>query len=128
MLETGRKRPLKISKDSLDCIIEQAGYGIAYWAVSATQDDDAKTYTIKENEEGEFKVHTLSYVKLEDTFWMIADSWQTLGLNSTIRSYFFKAVSDGIDDGKGDIDAGHMDADAADVLMQFACFGELVYG
>jgi len=123
-----RQPPLKLSKDSLDCIIEMAGYGIAYWAVSATQDDDARTYTITESAEGNSEVHTLTYDKIEETFWKLADSWQVLSVNNTIRGYFYKAVTDGIEDGKGDIDAGHMDADAADVLMQFACFGELIYG
>jgi hypothetical protein len=128
MAETERKPPLKLSDASLDCIIEMAGYGIGYWGVSAVQDDDARTYTITENEEGENAVHVLSYEKLEATFWMLADSWQPLSVNSTIRSYFFEAVSDGLAEGKGDIDSGHMDSDAADVLMQFACFGKLVYG
>lgn len=130
MTEELRKPPLKISQESLDCILEMAGYysGIGYWAVKMEQDDEARTVTITENEEGENAVHVLTYDKIEATFWKLADSWQDLKVNSTIRSYFYKAVSDGIEDGKGDIDSGHMDADAADVLIQFACFGELVYG
>lgn len=128
MTENARKPPLKISKESLDCIIEMAGYGMAYWASSATQDDETKTYTIVEDDDGEPATHVLSYEKLEATFWLLADPWQQLSVSNTIRGYFYKAVNDGVGEGKGDIDAGHMDADAADVLMQFACFGKLVYG
>lgn len=123
-----RKPPLKISRESLDCIIEQAGYGIGYWATSATQDDAARTYTIIEADDDPGTAHVLSYEKIEEVFWKIADYWQEVKVNTTIRNYFFLAVSEGMVDGKGDIDAGHMDADAADVLMQFACFGEIVYG
>lgn len=123
-----RKPPLEISQESLDSIIEMAGYGMAYWAREATQDDEARTYTIIEDDDGEPATHVLSYEKIVETFWTIADCWQQLRINGTIRAYFYNAVSEGLQDGKGDIDAGHIDADAADVLMQFACFGEIVYG
>ena len=53
--------------------------------------------------------------KLEQAFEPCINS-----VNSDIASYLLDYIETG--------DAGHLDAEASDCLLQFACFGELVYG
>lgn len=121
---------VKVSKESLDCIIEMAGYGISYWAVSATQDDEARTYTIIPDEHPTDEERTpivVTYDDIVQAFWNLAAFNQEL-VGPTVHSYIMRAVLDGMDEGKGDIDAGHIDADAADVIIQIAAFKELVFG
>jgi hypothetical protein len=117
--------PIAISDESLDSILEMAGYGIGYWATSATVDKEARTYTVHDAEDDE--THVLSFDKLHRVFWNIA-SGEKRQCNSEIQSYFRSAVLDGASEGEGDIDAGHIDSDAADVLIQVAAFGSIVYG
>lgn len=122
---------LDISDESLDCLIEMAGYGIAYWASEATQDDEARTYTIIENEEGENEVHVIPFDKIKEAFWRVANPGakiKGLNQNHTVKTYALNAIKDGLEEGNGDIDAGHIDADLADIVIQVAAFGEVVYG
>lgn len=122
---------LDMSQEALDCLIEMAGYGINYWAVEATQDDEARTYTVTENEEGENEVHVIPYDKIIDAFWQAANPGSVIkGWNPKhpTREYALKAVIDGIHNGNGDIEAGHIDSDLADNIIQLAAFGEVQYG
>jgi len=122
---------LELSQESLDCLIEMAGYGINYWASSATQDDEAKTYTVTENEEGEYAVHVISYDKIIDAFWKAANpgaeikGWHR---GHSTRAYALSAVTNGLRNGEGDIEAGDIDSDLADNIIQLAAFGEVIYG
>ena len=120
---------LEISQESLDCIIEMAGYGIAYWASTATHDDEARTYEVTENYEGDYEKHTVTYDQIVEAFWKIANPGdQTKGVGSMVKGYAVSAVIDGNDEGKGDIDAGHVDSDLADSIIQVAIFNEVIFG
>lgn len=122
------KVDVQISEDSLECILEMAGYGIGYWAVAAEADDEARTYTITESEESDNKVHVLTYDQIIEAFWRIASGSHVKFLGSTVRGYAFNAVIDGIRNGDGDIDAGHVDSELADAIIQVAAFSEIIYG
>jgi hypothetical protein len=122
---------IELSKESLDCLIEMAGYGISYWAVAAEYDDEARTYTVTENEEGENEKHVIPYDKIIDAFWQAANPGSKIkGWHEKheTREYALRAVIDGILAGKGDIDAGHIDSDLADNIIQLAAFGEVQFG
>jgi len=121
--------PLAIKDETLLDILDTAGYGINYWADAATIDRKAKTYTIHEQEpqddDGE-GVYTVTFDKLHETYWRIVAGEFSMG--GQVRSYFVKAALDGAANDDDDIDAGHIDSEAADVLVQIAAFGEIVYG
>lgn len=122
---------LDISDESMESLLEQAGYGISYWADSASVDMKAATYTVTENEEGENKVHVIPFKKIEEAFWKAANpSADIKGWHNKheTRRYALDAVIDGLTIGNGDIDAGHVDADLADNIIQLAAFGEVIYG
>lgn len=118
---------LKISEDSLDCILEMAGYGMAYWASSATVLKEAREYRVIESEEGEYEEHVVSFDKIEEAFWKIANPGSGVG-SIMVKQYAFNAIKDGLQNGEGDIDAGHVDADLADAIIQIAIFGEITFG
>lgn len=123
------KYPLTISQDAIDCIIEMAGYGISYWAVSATQLTEARTYTVIDSDDQ--KEYVLSYEKIVESFWDLANFAKQIkgaSLASYVRKYIIAAMADGLRNGGSDIEAGHIDAEAADMIIQYACFGEIVYG
>lgn len=125
-------KTITISKDSLDCILEMAGYGIGYWALRATVDQEARTYTIIPDEHPTDEERTpivVPFDKIIGAFWVIADlNTEVKYLPGYVRGYALKAVADGFEDGQGDIDAGHVDSDLADAIIQVAAFGEVVYG
>lgn len=118
---------LDIGDESMDCLIEMAGYGIAYWASTATQDEDARTYEVVD-EEG---VHRLTYDRIKEAFWRIANPGAKIkGLhqNHYTRGYALNAIRDGLEAGNGDIEAGHIGADLADIVIQVAIWDEVIYG
>lgn len=117
--------PIAISEDAFEGIADTVGYSIGYWASSADWNIEARTLMVTENAEGEYEQHTVSYDKLHETFWAIVAPDSKFRLNSTIRGYFTDSVVNGED---GDIDAGYIDGDAADALVQLAIFGEITYG
>jgi hypothetical protein len=117
--------PLAISAETLDDIIDTAGYGIAYWCSAATFDPNAGTYTMVDREDEEEEPYVVTVAKLHETFWRIVAG--EFSMNSQVRGYFLKAVIDGYTEGT-DIDAGHIDSEAADVLVQIAAFGKIVFG
>ena len=119
--------PVAISQESFDGIADTIGGAIGYWANRAQWDKEAQTVTITENDEGEYETHVVTYDKVHETFWKIVSDPE-IKLNSTVRGYFISSVLDGLADGQGDIDAGHIDGDAADALIQLAIFGKIVFG
>jgi hypothetical protein len=122
---------IQVSDESLECLIDMAGYGIAYWASAAEYDNEARTYTVTENEEGEYEKHVITYDKIIEAFWKAANPGAEIegwSKGTSTRKYALDAVIDGIREGNGDIEAGHIDADLADNIIQLAAFGEVQYG
>ena len=71
---------------------------------------------VEEHDEMEgSNTYYLSVKQLEEAFEPCIKS-----VNSDIASYLVDFIDTG--------DAGHLDAEASDCLLQFACFSELVYG
>lgn len=101
-------------------IIEDAGYSIGYWASKAHHDTEAKTYAITIDEEyaDEFENKTLTYEDLLDAVKKLASG--SVKVNSQT-----KAVCQAIASDPSDVD---YDGDDADVIVQVAMFGEIVFG
>ena len=120
----------QLTDQNLLDMIDGAGYGIAYWATEATVDTEARTYTVHEGEiepsgEGDGTgVHTIPFDTLKETYWKLVSLDQQY-VNSEIHGYFLHSY---LERDEGGVDAGWIDASAADVLVQVAAFGKVVFG
>ena len=102
---------LNVTKEDIEDIIDMAGYGIAYWADEAIVKDDG--YVIHEEEDD--KWHELSY---EDIL---------KGVELYIKNGRCNILSQDVINEKMIIDTGDIDSDIADMIIQYACFGEIEY-
>ncbi|UFD98007.1 hypothetical protein PQC18_gp69 [Streptomyces phage Pablito] len=120
-------------------IVEIAAYGgITYWATEPNEEEfaglpEGKTWTIVEGIDdtgwgGDREVDAVHYLNTDD----IREAYtKLLDLNQQIvgREIHGYIVQSWIDRNEKDgIDAGHIDADAADAIIQIACLDELRYG
>ncbi|MFF7800224.1 hypothetical protein [Streptomyces olivaceus] len=120
-------------------IIDTASYGgITYWAMGPTRKEfaglpEGKTWTIVEGVDdrafgGDREVDEVFYLNADDVREayrkLLALDQQYAGRE--IHGYIVQSWIDR--DDKEGIDTSHIDADAADALVQIACFDELRYG
>ena len=109
-----------LNQDDFECIIEMAGYGIGYWASAARIKSSGcggfyVGYDVTEDEtEKVFKLDRLAVEKA------VAELFQKRPLNA--------AFMQGIDTLIRQDDASDVDANSADAIVQWACFGEVIYG
>jgi len=105
---------LPIELDDFDCICDTAGYAIGYWAREAILGDTR--YIVIDDEDGR-------------EYTVTPELLQTVMIDVALRKY---DLHDGIVNATRlavfDKEYGEIDSDAADVLIQIACFGEVVYG
>jgi hypothetical protein len=110
-------------------MLDAAGYGIGYWADWATVDEAARTYTVMPhedpNEDKEPGQIVVTFDQIAEAFNKLLNNEPELLIGSMVHRYFLYAYADRDSNG---IDAGHIDAEAADVLVQVALWGEVVYG
>lgn len=114
------RKSYTIPDDVVKTIIEMAGYGIAYWADEAQYDDVKRTYKVLVSEDDE--VFTITYQQ-------IAEALVLVGTRET-PNYIDKYARDTlmeIQDGE-EFPGGYIDADLADVVVQLAIYGEVIYG
>ncbi len=119
-----------LTDQNAEDIIDTASYGgITYWAAQPTAAEfasrpEGKTWTIVEDDEDRAVFH-LDANDVRVAYSRLLDLDQSLVgpmiHGYIIDSYRNRTVEDGID-------CGDIDADAADAIVQVACFGELVYG
>ena len=98
---------LLITDEDIEDIIDMAGYGIAYWAQEANIED--KVYVIIDEDEKEYR---LAY----------DDIAKGISLYIKNGNKPYNIVSD------SEIDTCQIDAVVADMIIQYACFEELIYG
>jgi hypothetical protein len=113
---------VEVSDEVIDQVIDSAGYYIDYWATKGQQDTEAKTYKVWLDEEareerGEKSV-TLTYADLA-----LAGEKLLTG-RVKVRSDIREALSAGFIAG----DAGSIDGEVADVVVQVAIFGDIIFG
>lgn len=115
------------SRSDWDCIVEMAGYGINYWAGSATEIGEETpdgshvkqydVYPFPEHKDGQIKnVHRLTLEDLDR------------GLGLFIKEQGTDWYGQSLLDDDGVFDAGAIDSLAADLIVQYAAFGELIFG
>ena len=98
---------INVTEEVIETVIELADYGISYWAYKAVAKD--KTYTVFE-EEGD--KHVLTHEDIMQGVKMYIENGN--------KPY---NILDG-----NEIDECQIDAEVADMIIQYACFGEIVYG
>jgi hypothetical protein len=101
----------------IENVIDTAGYGIGYWATSAEHDSKAKTYTVVDSEkEDEPKI--LTYQQIHKAMKDLATAH-----NSIRREIRMNLLLSVLQPEEADIDASD-----ADCVIQWAMFGEIIYG
>lgn len=121
MSETVRQTvKYEIPDEVIDVIIDMAGYGIAYWATSAARFPEARKYKVYVAEDDE--TFTVSYNELAEALVQVA----TRDSGSYVDSYARQTLME-IQDGE-EFPGGDIDADLADVIVQLAIYGEVIYG
>jgi hypothetical protein len=128
----------QVAQDIIDIA---AGGGITYWATEPTAEEfaglpEGKAWTITEGSaphpifafddvrevEG---VHYLSADDIREAYGKLLDIDQAY-VNREYHGYVIESWMDR--DDKQGIDAGHIDAGTADVIVQLAALGEIRYG
>ncbi|MEU0674495.1 hypothetical protein ABZ330_16670 [Streptomyces sp. NPDC006172] len=121
-------------------IIDTAAYGgITYWAIEPTEEEyagrpEGKRWTIVEGEGvclffgGKREVHGVHYLdadQIREAYAKLLDLDQQY-VNQEYHGYIVESWMDRNE--KDGIDAGHIDAGTADVIVQLAALGEIRYG
>lgn len=101
-------------------LVEDAGYTIGYWAEEATHDESKQTYSVTVQEEfaDEYESKVLTYADLLEASKKLASG--EVKVNSQTKSVCQAIISD-----PSDVD---YDAEDADVIVQVAMFGEIIFG
>lgn len=99
--------------DLLDC----SGYGIGYWAATATVDEEAKTYFVRSSESVYARGEEVTEKTL--TFDEVREAFNTLATNDKLPDWQMREIAD------GDL---AFDSQVGDMTVQQALFGEIVFG
>lgn len=107
-------------------LVEMAGYGISYWASELTDIDGV--VLVKDVEEGGYNGEGDEYVT---TYAKLAEVLVKIGngeLYSNVASYAgaYLAALKSTTDAKYATE--HIDSDLADQVLQYALFGDVIYG
>lgn len=119
-----------ITDENLTDLRVTAWYGaIGYWAWEVEKPDASVWFDIYEHEDHTREERSANRYKvtgkmLKVAFLTVLED-NTLDLAGYIRNYFRRAWDERDDDG---IDMTHIDAEAADVWVQVAVFGKIIYG
>jgi hypothetical protein len=107
--------------EAIENIICDAGMMIGYWATEAVVDGTNQTYKITEEEahDGEgSRDFTLTYTDIVRAMMKLATG--EVAVRSDIREQISNAFID--------YDLSDIDGEGADVIVQVACFGDVIYG
>jgi hypothetical protein len=120
-------RSYEIPDEDVETVIEMAGYGMVGWALRGENDSEKRTYTVTLDptaaEEADKPLEfTLTYDQIAQTLADVAFKKPLDGLSDSA------AVRDYAVDYFAELDAGEIDADLGDVVIQLAAFGELIFG
>lgn len=101
-------------------LVEDAGMFIGYWAEDATHDEAKQTYQVNVQDEfvEDYPGKTLTYADLLEATKKLARG--EVKVNSVTKSVCQAILAD-----PEDVD---YDAEDADVIVQVAMFGEIVFG
>lgn len=107
-------------------LVEMAGYGIGYWAAELTDVDGV--IIVKDVEEGGYNgegdEYATTYAKLADVLVKIGVGQ----LDSNVSEYARVYLSELNNPTEAKYASGNFDSDLGDQVLQYALFGEVIYG
>lgn len=109
----------EIPDSDIEVLLEMAGYGIAYWASKLMI--NGRDVTVTDLEEGGHSGDTDTY---HTNYTALAQALVDIGTGA-LDSGYAEYARDYLNN---DLDAGYIDSDIADHVVQYALFGELIYG
>lgn len=120
---------LRLTDEDCDDIMGTASYGgITYWAGEASDEDRARykhaDFIFRDEESG--RVISLTRGQIRSAYFALSDPEQQ-HVARWIADYFTNARLDR-DPETGRPELGHIDATAADCIVQVAAFGSVIYG
>lgn len=128
----------RVTDENVQDIIDTASYGgITYWATAPTDAEfaalpEGKEYTIVEGVDdfpfGGREVEAVHYLSKDDirlAYAKLLDPGQEY-VGREVHGYILDSWRNRTEE--DGIDCGDIDADAADVIVQVACFDEVRYG
>lgn len=104
----------ELDDEWMDCLIEMAGYGMGYWAHRA-EESDPDRYTVWWLDDDTEKRKTVRRGAL-------ARAVQKILTQPMVNEHYHRQMNAAV------YDAGEIDSDLADIVVQVALFGEVVYG
>jgi hypothetical protein len=113
-----RTKTVRLTDENVIDLLDCAGYGIGSWAVSATVDEEARTYYVQSSEEVEVKDGT-EITEKTITFDEIRDAFNTLVKEDRLPDWQLREIAE------GDL---AFDSMVGDMTVQQAMFGEIVFG
>ncbi len=114
----------EVSVEEISSLIDTAGYGMNYWAEFGMYSEEKQTYEVRLDQDAQDGVGWESDTKVI-TYQEIADAIQKLisgqvGIRPDIRQ---SLVEEFINK-----DGGQMDSEGAEVVIQVALFGDVIFG
>ncbi|MEO3931421.1 hypothetical protein WMO79_01220 [Micrococcaceae bacterium Sec7.4] len=118
---TPQAKKIKLTDENVTDLLDAAGYGIGYWASTATVDEEAKTYYVQSSEGVEAADGTEITEITEKTisFDEIRDAFNTLAKEDRLPDWQMREIADG---------ELAFDSMVGDMTVQQAMFGEIVFG
>jgi hypothetical protein len=117
------KRDATIDKGMISEIIDTAGYSIAYWATSLINDEAGKSFLIEFDGDDFEEESPLTTGKAFITYQQVAKAVEQVANNEAKIGDWLVLQANQWLNGEPTLDG-----DLADVIIQVATFGELVYG
>lgn len=117
-----------VTDENIEDMMETASYDITYWSREPTYAEkfscgDDIPFVVVDAERN--VLYRLTYEKIRDAYFRCLDLDQRF-FNSAIHGYFIDSWRNRSE--RTGIDTGYIDGDAADCLVQVACFGDVIYG
>lgn len=117
-MSTARKpKSVRLTDENVTDLLDCAGTGIGYWAQSATVDEEAKTYYVQSSEAVEVAGEEITEKTI--TFDEIRAAFSTLAKEDRLPDWQMREIAD------GDL---AFDSMVADITVQQAMFGEIIFG
>ena len=146
--ETNPQITIKITKEDVVDILSSAMDGIGYWGRIVPNNEqykEAKKW-IRENEEPDYEIcyeDVIAQILFNGKSVTVRDieddkeSWLSLsnlaqGIQTAFREGYYSSynwlVPDGDGFGEWHLETSQIDSEVADAIIQFALFGEVIYG
>ena len=116
-------RNATLTKEMISEIIDTAGYSIAYWATSLINDEASNSYLIEFDGDDFEEESPLATGRAFITYAQVAKATEQVAKNEAKIGDWLVLQANQWLNGEPTLDG-----DLADVIIQVATFGELVYG